>query len=272
MVCSTFPFMRSAGMTHNNFFRSISPLVAPRVSDSLHAQQNLQAKENHSTVIEQGFRSALFVGVLVLFWFVVASYLTGKSDLIIRSLSDLTRGNLDQARTDEVLAISRQQTIFGEVGRSIVAFHEALAANAKAQRAIQEERHRLRTIIDAMPDLVALKDGEGRYLDCNPRYESLFGVPLADILGKRNIDFLPPELLEAAQVSEAEAARTGLVSRFSAWHTFASDGQPMLPKADIFSFTTRFAWIEGSRNRLCPRAGAPRTDSGATLTPAPSCP
>ena len=227
-------------------FSAHSHYIAVQVSEVLRSQAILQAKENRSNVREQGFRSAIFIGALLAFWGIVAGYLTGKSDLIIRTLSHLGRGDMAEPLANEVLVMSRQRTLFGEVARSMVTFRDALAASAQAQQAVEEERHRLRATIDAMPDLVSMKDPEGRYLDCNPRYASLFGVPLGDILGKRNSDFLPPDLLEVAQAHEAEVIRSGLSNRYSAWHTFAVDGHREfmeVQKTPIYDREHRFLGI-----------------------------
>ncbi len=55
---------------------------------------------------------------------------------------------------------------------------------------------RLRTLFDAIPDLIWLKDPEGRYLACNPAYEQRFGVPTDQIIGRTDRDFVPASLAD----------------------------------------------------------------------------
>ena len=51
-----------------------------------------------------------------------------------------------------------------------------------------------RAVLQAIPDLVWLKDPDGVYLACNPRFEQFFGAPESRILGRIDRDFVPPEL------------------------------------------------------------------------------
>jgi PAS domain S-box-containing protein len=60
--------------------------------------------------------------------------------------------------------------------------------------AVEQERARLRALIDAMPDLVWMKDPEGRYISCNVRFEQLFGHTEAEIRGHTDFDFVSDEL------------------------------------------------------------------------------
>ena len=50
-----------------------------------------------------------------------------------------------------------------------------------------------RSLVQALPDLVWIKDADGVYLACNARFEALYGAPEADIVGKTDDDFVPPE-------------------------------------------------------------------------------
>lgn len=54
----------------------------------------------------------------------------------------------------------------------------------------------LSSLINAMPDLVWLKDKDGVYLACNSRFEAFFGAKERDILGKTDYDFLEKHLAD----------------------------------------------------------------------------
>ena len=58
------------------------------------------------------------------------------------------------------------------------------------------ERLQLQTIITTTPDLVWLKDENGVFLNCNKRFESLYGASLKDICGKTDYDFVDKELAD----------------------------------------------------------------------------
>ena len=49
----------------------------------------------------------------------------------------------------------------------------------------------MRAIVRAMPDLVFFKDPDGAYLGVNARTEAFYGRPEAEIVGRRDADFLP---------------------------------------------------------------------------------
>ncbi len=63
----------------------------------------------------------------------------------------------------------------------------------------------LNSVINTIPDLVWLKDKEGRYLVCNTMFEKYFGVKQEDIIGKTNFDFLDKNL---AQVFKDQDEKT----------------------------------------------------------------
>lgn len=65
-----------------------------------------------------------------------------------------------------------------------------------AREQLRESEERLRTLIDAMPDVVCFKDGEGRWLVSNDYNTRLFGLEGVDYRGKhdRELAEMVPEL------------------------------------------------------------------------------
>jgi PAS domain S-box-containing protein len=62
---------------------------------------------------------------------------------------------------------------------------------------LAEEPNLLRTLIDALPDLVYVKDIQGRYVLNNKAHLNFLGAALSEhIAGKTVFDFFPPELAE----------------------------------------------------------------------------
>ncbi len=66
----------------------------------------------------------------------------------------------------------------------------------KIESDLGHERAILRTLVDALPDLVWLKNTEGVYLGCNHRFEQFFGASAAEIIGKTDYDFVAGELAD----------------------------------------------------------------------------
>ncbi len=59
-----------------------------------------------------------------------------------------------------------------------------ITSRKAAEEALDNERIQLRTLINSQPNLVWLKDPDGVYLACNSLFESVFGLPESEILGK----------------------------------------------------------------------------------------
>ena len=79
-------------------------------------------------------------------------------------------------------------------------------------------------LVKAIPDLVWLKDPDGVYLSCNPRFEQFFGAREADLVGRTDYDFVPRELADSFRANDRKAAELGQPSVNEEWITFASDG------------------------------------------------
>jgi PAS domain S-box-containing protein len=90
--------------------------------------------------------------------------------------------------------------------------------------AIEQDRTRQHAVLAAMPDLVWLKDPDGVYLLCNPRFEQFFGAREADIRGKTDHDFVPAELADSFRDHDRRAMSSDRPSINEELLTFASDG------------------------------------------------
>jgi diguanylate cyclase (GGDEF)-like protein/PAS domain S-box-containing protein len=82
----------------------------------------------------------------------------------------------------------------------------------------------LHTLVNTIPDLIWLKDVNGIYLACNPRFEHFFGASRADIVGKTDYDFVTKELADSFRQHDQMAMERNGPSVNEEWVTFASDG------------------------------------------------
>ena len=98
------------------------------------------------------------------------------------------------------------------------------STNPKKEQIIENERWRLKTIIETIPDLVWLKDTNGTYLLCNTRFEDFFGFKEFEIIGKTDFDFVPNELAQILWQKDKESLESNKPSKNSEWITFANDG------------------------------------------------
>ncbi len=100
-----------------------------------------------------------------------------------------------------------------------------ISERIEAARALEYERGLLKTLIQTLPDLVWLKDLEGVYLACNPRFEQFFGAREAEIVGKTDHDFIAREQADFFRVNDLAAISAGRPVANEEWLTF-SDGSP----------------------------------------------
>ncbi|MBU0679186.1 MAG: PAS domain S-box protein, partial [Verrucomicrobia bacterium] len=101
------------------------------------------------------------------------------------------------------------------------------AQNRRGGEALREQEERLRTLINAMPDIVCFKDGEGRWLEANDFDLKLFGLAGVDYHGKKDSDL--------AEYSDfyREAFLTCEESDEVAWEARGiSRGEEVIPRPD----------------------------------------
>ncbi len=106
-----------------------------------------------------------------------------------------------------------------------VVFSLAITRSIVRQREALAREHRLlKTILRTIPDLIWLKDPDGVYLACNPRFERLFGAKETDILGKTDHDFMDPEPAEFFRGKDRAAMAAGRPTINEEEITYADDG------------------------------------------------
>ena len=99
---------------------------------------------------------------------------------------------------------------------TVMAVYRNITEQKKSQRLLEERQEELarqssflHTLIDTIPDLIWLKDIEGKYLACNPMFERLYNAREADIVGKSDFDFVEPELAEFFRANDRLAIEEG---------------------------------------------------------------
>ena len=89
-------------------------------------------------------------------------------------------------------------------------------------------QRQLKSTLNALPDLVWLKDADGVYLSCNPVFERFFGASEADIVGKTDYDFVDREQADFFREHDRAAMAAGTPSINEEWLSFADDGSRRL--------------------------------------------
>lgn len=74
---------------------------------------------------------------------------------------------------------------------------------------LENERARLRVLLETIPDLVWLKDEAGVYLFCNQQFEHLYGAREAQIVGKTDYHFVDREQADFFRDHDRKAQAAG---------------------------------------------------------------
>lgn len=114
------------------------------------------------------------------------------------------------------------------LGDDLLATFFDVTERKKVEAAIADERRHLRTLIDTIPDMVWLKDPQGRFLACNPPFEHLVGACEADIIGRTPYDFIDAELARSVLENDRKAMAAGRSRVNEEWVTFVDDGHRAL--------------------------------------------
>ncbi len=99
-----------------------------------------------------------------------------------------------------------------------------ISALKATQQLLRSERGLLKALVQTIPDLIWLKDPDGVYLTCNPKFERFFGASEADVVGKTDHDFLDQALADFFRQKDREAVAAGKPSINEEWITYADDG------------------------------------------------
>lgn len=93
--------------------------------------------------------------------------------------------------------------------------------------ALLHEQALLRSLIDAVPDLIFYKDENGRYLGSNKAFEKFTGLSEHQQIGKTDFDFWNPQLAENFRNSDMAAINLGTSLKTEEWVCYP-DGQRVL--------------------------------------------
>ena len=144
----------------------------------------------------------------------LSTFRTDAAIDIVERLSIAIQGGLSHARLKQIERASRPD---GETS-----VQAATTSNP------QDPPPLLRALVQSMPDLVWIKDENGRFLACNKRFEHYFGAPENEIIGRTDYDFVDKETADFFREKDRQAIASGYPSSNEEWVTFADDGHTEL--------------------------------------------
>jgi len=92
----------------------------------------------------------------------------------------------------------------------------------------QQREVLLHDLIQAIPDLVWLKDTSGTFLLCNSAFERFFGVTELSIVGRTDHDFFSPAVADTFRSNDRAALAADRPTATEEWLTSASNGRCVL--------------------------------------------
>lgn len=123
---------------------------------------------------------------------------------------------------------------FSPAVTSLVCIIRDITARKKAELAIAEERNLLRTLIDAIPDFIYVKDLAHRLVLNNAAHARSMGFATpAAVLGKTDAELFPQAMAAKFFADEAQLLRTGAPVVGTEERTLGQDGQ------EIWALTTK---------------------------------
>ncbi|MCG8632688.1 MAG: PAS domain S-box protein [Desulfobacterales bacterium] len=118
-----------------------------------------------------------------------------------------------------------QVTPFPDMSRKrIVVSHQDITERVLSARALQKSEAHLRAIHETMPGLLWLKDPQGVYISCNPRFERFFGARESEIIGKTDYDFVDRDLADFFRSKDRAAMSADRPMVNEEEVTYADDG------------------------------------------------
>ena len=122
-------------------------------------------------------------------------------------------------RTDKIPWFDTDRNIAG-----IIAFALDITDRVESEKALRVSKLQLQSIIQAIPDLIWLKDKDGKYMLCNTMFERFFGAIEAEIVSKTDYDFVDHELADFFRKNDIKAMIAGESAQNEEWLTFTDDG------------------------------------------------
>ncbi len=120
--------------------------------------------------------------------------------------------------------LTKLTTYISRIGFVNLKLEAEIRERKQAETALKESETYLRTLLQTIPDLIWLKERDGGYLFCNPRFEQFFGAKENEIIGKTDYDFVDKELADFFRMHDKLAMVKGEPSTNEEEVTFACDG------------------------------------------------
>jgi diguanylate cyclase (GGDEF)-like protein/PAS domain S-box-containing protein len=130
---------------------------------------------------------------------------------------------LQRANDDLEIRVKERTAELRETNERLIA---EIAERKRTEEALERNERKFRTLVENLPQRVALKDRNSIYLSCNTSYASDLKIAPDEIVGKTDYDFYPRELAEKYRADDRMVMETGRISEFD--EAYIQDGREMI--------------------------------------------
>ncbi len=95
----------------------------------------------------------------------------------------------------------------GKIG--VGAYIRDITERKKAEEDLRKSETQMRILINTLPEYIWLKNTEGIYLSCNPKFEQFFGAKISEVIGKTDYDFVDKKTADFFREKDQEAINAG---------------------------------------------------------------
>ena len=103
-----------------------------------------------------------------------------------------------------------------------------ISQRKRAEIEIEKERSHLKILIETVPEMIWLKNPEGRYISCNRLFEEFNGLKENELIGKSDFDYYPKEIADFYWGKDVEVLSSSESVRFVSWAVSAKEGKRIL--------------------------------------------
>ncbi|MBD0313154.1 MAG: PAS domain S-box protein, partial [Microcoleus sp. T3-bin5] len=113
----------------------------------------------------------------------------------------------------------------------------------QAQEALRDRNILLTSILESTPDIIVVKDRQGRHVALNSNLANFYGKPIEDILGKDDSELLPPATAVPMMAKDRQIVETGITESYEEEISNGESGSSSF-------LTTKAPWRDAEGNIL----------------------
>ena len=128
----------------------------------------------------------------------------------------------------EMSAKTLDRDIPADLAKGVIWTISDISLRKKYEDELKKNQLLLKTILTTIPDMIWLKDLEGKYLTCNEEFEKYFGAKEEQIIGKTDYDFVDKKEADFFRAQDNRAANSLEALVNEEWITYAGQSNRRL--------------------------------------------